>query len=361
MFTYHDSISTIPADALVIGIEATRAETRGACAVNIDPQHGGGGFDTLVAWLQAIGDVMSADAVYTVGDDSPPAVAAVTLASAVEWERVAQVTGRPIAFVTDRPDLDALASMALADFRACASLVTLAESEDDDGEGWAGFIDQPTTIAEDAHLRASWSLWDRIDLVESADCFSAGAAPWVPSPLPTMDDPWGGAVGGLDSREDLAAINAACFDRSVPLADRVATVRRWVMTGEEPIAYRLRVIEQRTTLLQLATIDEPVPGVATVVVDLPGATGLGYCLAPVVVCESPNFLGRPGFRKFTVAHWAPPGRQVFVDLVARLNAAESAAGGDPTWGGNPASGIAGSSQARASALTLAEVVAIVSA
>jgi hypothetical protein len=181
--------------------------------------------------------------------------------------------------------------------------------------------------------------------VAQQDRFDRGGWPGV-QPQPTRENLW-----PESELKHLAAISAAVMDFKIPVADRVAWMECWLLTGEEPEGYRARVEKEREeTLAALesgATKTAVHMGgkIATVVSSHRAALSIGYRMAPVVVALNPafTFQGGPAISKFTVCQFTAG----YVDLKA---AAAELAAIENGWGGSPT--IIGSPQGVGSALTI---------
>lgn len=198
---------------------------------------------------------------------------------------------------------------------------------------------------------------DRIRLVAESDKFARGGYPG-PKPLPSSSNPWPEGSASAESSRPLAAIAAAVADFRVPIADRVALMEQWLLTGEEPEQYRARVESERldmikaleTGLIKYDTRNNDC--VAVVVSTHRAATMVGYAMAPVVVALNPEFRFQGGepHVKFTICQF----QTGFVNLrtaLAELNELEHGWGGSPTIGGSP--------QGVSSELTLDQVVEVI--
>lgn len=227
--------------------------------------------------------------------------------------------------VTVRADLDSVGTMAILAIRAR------------DGQFSAGAV-------------------ARIIKVANADKFARGG--WVgPKPLPTPENPWPEQNAGASDTRDLAAIAAAVADFKVGINERVTMMEQWLMTGEEPAAYREQVEKERRdmiTALESGAITHRTEGkIAIVVSTHRSATMVGYSLAPIVVALNPefSFQGGPKHAKFTVSQYEAG----YLDLKAafgELSRVEAGWGGSPTVGGSP--------QGVNSTLTMDQVVDVVS-
>lgn len=280
---------------LVIGVEVTIPALAAHCAINIDPQH-------------------------TEGNKN---LAAIEVASKmIVWENC----GEHIV-ATIRPDLDSVGSMAI---------LKLASEGKHFSEGFLG----------------------RVAQIASADKFARGG--WSgPKSLPTANNPWDENSASAESSRPLAAIAAAVADFRVPIADRVATMEKWLLTGEEPANYRAQVERERHEMIVALESGAIKYGtrcdgrIAVVESAHRAATSVGYSLAPVVVALNPAFRigGGEPHRKFTICAFEAR----FADIKSAL--AELAAL-EPGWGGSPT--IGGSPQGVSSKLTIDQVVEVLS-
>ena len=196
----------------------------------------------------------------------------------------------------------------------------------------------------------------RIAVVAAADTFARGGWPG-PQPLPTTDNPWP-SEGAADSTRSLAAMAAAVADFRVPLAERVAAMETWLLTGAEPSKYRAAVGTERADLIRALEAGEiRVPTVedgriAAVESTHRAATAVGYAHAPVVVARNPAFRvgGGEPHAKYTVCAYSAEHADI-KSALAELAALEPGWGGSPTIGGSP--------QGVSSALTTEQVVEVV--
>ncbi len=198
---------------------------------------------------------------------------------------------------------------------------------------------------------------ERVAEIARADKFARGGYPG-PRPLPTRENPWAES-GAADATRSIAAIAAAVADFKVPMKDRVATMERWLLTGEEPESYRSQVERERLEMIQAlktGAISARLAAegrVAVVESTHRAATGVGYSLAPVVVALNPSLKlgqGEP-HRKFTVCAYTAQHADVRAALL-ELSKLEAGWGGSPTIGGSP--------QGVSSTLTIDQVVEVVS-
>jgi hypothetical protein len=245
--------------------------------------------------------------------------------AAIEDALTAELPAEGTTLATVRADLDAVGSMAIFNLRA-------------QGESLE-------------------SAMERIGKVANSDKFARGGYTG-PKPLPTRDTPWNEETATAESSCELAAIAAAVMDFKVPLADRVATMERWLLTGEEPKQYRDSVEKERLDMInaletgQIKYETRSGGKIAVVESTHRAATSVGYSLAPVVVALNPSFKQGPGdpYKKFTICAFEAK----FVDIksaLAELATLEAGWGGSPTIGGSP--------QGVSSKLTTEQVVAVV--
>lgn len=198
---------------------------------------------------------------------------------------------------------------------------------------------------------------NRIGLIATSDKFARGG--WTgPKSLPTAEHLYDDSTASAESDSRLAPLAAAVSDFKAPLSERVETLKKWLLTGEEPAGYRERWIAERQALAQAiadGTIDAKVVAngkIARVISTHRAATSIGYCLAPVVVAMNPtfSFQGSPAHAKFTICQFTP-GFMDLTEVKAELAALE------PGWGGSPT--IIGSPQGVSSTLTIDQVVEVV--
>lgn len=201
------------------------------------------------------------------------------------------------------------------------------------------------------------SAMDRINMVATADKFARGGYTG-PKPLPTRDNPWDESSATAESSRPLAAIAAAIMDFKVPMTDRVSTMERWLLTGDEPAQYRTQVEKERLdmiTAMETGQIKSETCSdnrIAVVESTHRAATSVGYSLAPVVVALNPSFKQGPSepYKKFTICAFEAK----FADIksaLAELATLEAGWGGSPTIGGSP--------QGVSSVLTIDQVVEVV--
>ncbi len=291
--TAEEANAKVFASGSVLGIEVTVPALGARCVLgNIDPQHTG-------------------------GDASRAAIEVV--AGGADYRVFCDYDGGPrtVVLATVRADLDAVGAMAVLSLRA-------------KGES----LEEP--------------VGERVAAIAASDKFVRGA--WAPRLLPSRSDPWAGEF------RQLAAMVAVVSDHKIPIAERVAAVERWLLTGEEPDSYRAQVERERLDLV--AALESGViraedrGGVAVVETTNRSATSVGYSLAPVVVALNPSFKlgGGEPHRKFTVCAYGPQHADIRAAL-AELSELELGWGGSPTIGGSP--------QGVSSTLTLEQVTEVV--
>lgn len=245
--------------------------------------------------------------------------------AAIEDALTIELPAEGSTLATVRADLDAVGSMAIFNLRAKGESLELA--------------------------------MERIAMVATSDKFARGGYTG-PKPLPTRDNPWIEETATAESSRQLAAIAAAVMDFKVPLADRVATMEKWLLTGEEPKQYRDSVEKERLDMItametgQIKSETRSDGRIAVVESAHRAATSVGYSLAPVVVALNPNFRQGPSepYKKFTICQFAG-GFANIKSALAELATLEAGWGGSPTIGGSP--------QGVSSALTIDQVVAVV--
>lgn len=247
--------------------------------------------------------------------------------AAIEDALTAELPMDGTTLATVRPDLDAVGAMAIFSMRA-----------------------RNIDFTPDAMTR--------ITMVATADKFARGGYPG-PKPLPTKDNPWPEESATAESSRPLAAISAAVMDFRVLMADRVSTIEKWILTGEEPQKYRDQVEKERLDMINALekgeiTRETRANGrIAVVESTHRAALSVGYALAPVVVALNPSFKQGPGeaYRKFTICAFEP---KKFVDITAALAELQTFEAG---WGGSPT--IGGSPQGVSSRLTVDQVVEVI--
>lgn len=247
-----------------IGIECVSPAIVAKLDANLDPQHGfgkGGVDGTLFA------------------DHEHDAYGVITAATVAAFYKGTEAG----TLVIERPDLDALTAAAfLAGF-------------------WDRLYGAPELDDEQFSVKLD-EILPRVTQVGQADAFCV--TKWAPRPLPTPENPWC-SHGPVEDRAGLAALNAACMDRNVPIEQRVETVAHWLLKGDLPPVYNEQVYATRLKAIASLKDHPPVVEGSCVLVESmhPGAIGIGYCLAPVVVAYNaafrhPNGLVAP---KYTVA------------------------------------------------------------
>ena len=327
----------------VYGIEVTVPALAKRCTFNLDPQHSGEYRDLAAIEIALI---LAERKCCAEGSDCLLCQASECPADAhrLPWD------GETL--VTIRADLDAIGTMAIFNLRA------------------KGVSLEPAK--------------ERIAMVATADKFARGGYSG-PKPLPTRDNPWDESSATAESSRPLAAISAAVMDFRVPMADRVSTMEKWLITGEEPVQYRTQVEKERLdmiTALETGQIKhmlvytgrcsvcgnndrtvspfcghcggylEGRPSIAIIESTYRAATMVGYSLAPIVIALNPEFRlgGGEPHRKFTICAFEAK----FADIKSALTELATLEAG---WGGSPT--IGGSPQGVSSALTINQVVEVV--
>jgi hypothetical protein len=332
-----------------LGIEVVTPELAEACQLgNVDPQHG-----------QSLGPAWYAESAEYEPHPAKAPLERRRRGGEARWGASAVMAALNCSpslippdgarLVTERPDLDSVAAMAVLALRRLY----------EDGE--LGLEDQDPLSG----------LHDRCDEIAAADNF-AGAGEWRSRPLPTAENPWC-EDGPVEDRRGLYPLNAIAQDRALSLAVRVAVVAAWLLGGEDPsiaacvaalracatenpaddadkmirqiiVDARSRVERARHELIAaMAAMPihddpeaKPLPptvtveeagGIAVVRGTHPGAIGLGYCVAPVVVALNPAFRWPSGAegKKATVAFFRSPGRERMSALAKMLNVQEAIA------------------------------------
>lgn len=315
----------------VYGIEVTVPALAKRCAFNLDPQHSGGDANR----------------------------------AAIEDALTTELPTEGSTLATVRADLDAVGAMAVISLRARGEIsygripgvygATPVITEEEDHSGIMIPIFNENREFEAFQEREEILM--RLNLVATADKFARGDYTG-PKPLPTRDNPWSEETATAESSRPLAAIAAAIMDFKVPMADRVSTMERWLLTGEEPARYRTQVEKERLdmiTALETGQIKHETRSggrIAVVESTHRAATSVGYSLAPVVVALNPSFKQGPGepYKKFTICAFEAK----FADIksaLAELATLETGWGGSPTIGGSP--------QGVSSTLTIDQVVEVV--
>lgn len=245
--------------------------------------------------------------------------------AAIEDAATAELPSEGTTLATVRADLDAVGAMAVFSIRARGESLESVE--------------------------------ERIVMVATADKFARGGYPG-PKALPTRDNPWAEESASAESSRPLAAIASAIADFKVPLAARVETMEKWLLTGDEPASYRVSVEKERLDMItalengQIKSETRSGGLIAVVESTHRAATSVGYSLAPVVVALNPTFKQGPGdaYKKFTICAFEAK----FADIKSALSELAQLEAG---WGGSPT--IGGSPQGVSSALTIDQVVTVV--
>lgn len=297
----------------VLGVEVSVPALAARCSIgNIDPQHSDGNADL----------------------------------AAIEAAQRCDLPQDGAVLATIRADLDSVGAMAVLRMRAEARQAA------EQAVGGGGPLDG----VDPAGWQPTGQLAERICLVAEADRFARGGYPG-PRPLPTSDNPWPESGASAESSRPLAAIAAAVADFRVPVADRVATMEKWLLTGNEPESYRSQVERERMDMIRAlkdGSIEHhtEATGIAVVKSAHRAATLVGYASAPVVVALNPEFRlgGGEPHAKFTVCQFTTE----YLDLRAAF---AELAELEPGWGGSPT--IGGSPQGESSTLTVEQVVEVI--
>lgn len=293
----------------IIGAEVTVPELGKLCDVNIDPQHSGGrpeqsAIKHCLEW----------------GNYELSELINMGIPCKTGW-----------AFLTVRPDLDSVGTMALLDHSARVGVAT-------DGRPYA---DYAIALSDEERERIA----SRVEAIHKQDTFSFGG--WKPSELAD--------IGG---NSELGAIAIAISDFKAPLSDRVRLMKQFLFTGEFDgqeefhSKWKQSQSEIREALASGETSVSIFGNIAIVKSKLRSAMQIGYCNTPIVVAYNPEFRFPSGVTglKFTIAQYESG--HIDLDKVkTALNALESG------WGGSPT--ILGSPQGEPSILDIQEVVDIV--
>lgn len=248
--------------------------------------------------------------------------------AAIEAAMTCEVPPEGATLATVRPDMDAFGAMAVIAMRADGTFQTLCEDQN-----------------------SQYELDCRVSYIAAAD--KARTDVWAPRDLSVV------AVEEAAKAAPLAAVAAAVSDFKVPPMERVAMVREWLLTGEEPAGYRDRYIANQLEAARAyesgaATVEVRGGGIAVVTSTHRAATVVGYAHAPVVVAVNSEFKGNdgklPSHTKYTVCQYATG----YADLAAALAELRAL---EPGWGGSPA--LVGSTQGESSPLSLGQVVEVV--
>jgi hypothetical protein len=349
-FIIVDQYSHVPANTL--GIEITTPAIAARCdRGNIDPQHG--------QMSEPFPGALTT---------SPVLDATAAIDAALDWPLPKEGFGQ---IATERPDLDSIGAMAVLALR------------------------------RDRVELSSEAIY-RIEAIAAADNFGKGK--WAPAPLPTEAAPWPRGAACVADTSSLAHIASICSPQGeqphYPIEFRVACVATWILGGDNPtyeqseaaigatlhqhlqpgywpvgpgeaedMGIILKVllvaradVNARRADMARALEDGRISlheehGIAVVRGSHSGALGIGYCIAPCVVATNPEHRWPQGHvtSKTTIAFYEPPGVERMTKIRDALNAREPQGG----WGGNLKSGIIGSPQGRASALSEAEILACV--
>lgn len=379
-----------------LGIEVTIPEIAALCDLgNIDPQHGCGrcSFDgEELAELTRGNRYAAAD------------FAAIEVALAV----IIPPDGTALA--TGRPDLDAFGAMAVLALRAASDERAIMDFGQPLPGVRGGDALTPDALARIAAIAAAdgntRTTWEPRALPTAANPWPAGAS------VDSVRDL--AAVAAVVSDRSLtAAARVACvaawlLDGEEPSGETAVLVSRAVhglAEFELNIAPRRLMREARARVEaeradMIAALEDGRISIRGICVDSPfaegslageaghdrpwspkgdvehptiaivrsahrAATSLGQSVAPLAICFHPSFAWPQGHAtpKATIAWAVPPGAETVTRVIGALNRAERNAQGEPIrpggWGGNAASGIIGSPQGHASALSEDEIVTCV--
>ena len=336
-FIHARTTSDIFDPSTTLGIEITVPEIAALCGLgNLDGQHGHGFYPRALGrvtpgWMYGSATRLAMD--YRPSDAYLDA----------------REAGSTITMATSRPDLDAVASMAIYVIDA---------------------------------LQLSWTIDHRlVHVIDSADSFRAEK--WEPRPLPTEEHPWPCGPSTVDATRETAHLGMICSPRRGDFgdvrrlghrvwnestgpafrvyviacalcgmeskawpdehgpfkddADLYAAIARacgldvsWIAAWDTIAQAKQGVLESRQALAQAAHVPGSIVerGKFVVVrVAHAGALSLGYCLAPVVVAFDQQNAGKVTICAYTDGHLDARG------VTAELNRLEAKAGGTPQWGG----------------------------
>jgi hypothetical protein len=247
-----------------------------------------------LAWTCSLGNL---DPQHTGGDATTAAIEA-----ALTWP----VPPAGTTLATMRPDPDALGAMAVLTLRA-------------DGQEIAGDV------------------LTRVNMIATVDKERAG--PW-PGPRHP--------IRAEDMVTPVSVVGAVCMDHRIPLAQRVAAVREWLLNGSVPEEESIRARLVEDVEKALAGLDvQVVSGVAVVTGVHRLAMDIGYRHAPIVVAT----MGGETHVKHTIGRWNSAVPMDWDNMLAYLGGYELG------WDGS--SSICGSPQGTGSELTTDKVVEIV--
>jgi len=265
----------------LIGCEVLNKDVRALLGHNYDPQHQGGRSDT--------------SAIAEVYERFGTSLSALALSDQV-------------ALIIEKPDADSVGAAAVISLSIEGKMPWIA--------GYDGGESVPCP-----DFRA------RVMLVNEHDCRAdAAAKDWQPELLETQ----------LSREAPLGAILALVADFKVSIEERVRMMQTWLLTGEEPAAYRTaydkdvaairRSLADGSTEVVVQGGDGDFPFVV-VMTSLRAGTRVGYAHAPVVIVTNGSGL-------VTICQHRPG----YVDLkkvADGLNRQEPDHGGKPGWGGSP--------------------------
>ncbi len=289
---------------IIFGIEVTIPELVKVCDVNLDPQHGHSKYGTAPLPL-----VLGPGAF----DNTKSAIEVANSMSSIRHD-----LSRKLVVITNRADLDSIGTMAVLS-GICQGYGLLPSN-------------------------------DRIKQISDANLFVSGKSEWKPKPLPTRDTPWTDGVGIEDNLE-LSALSAMVQDNKLSIDDRVYYMAMWLLGGKTAIwtqfiKYYDLVAKDRLAIIDaIESGDIQINRLSNQVVHVRSThragTLLGYCIAPIVIAENPQWkFGKDENAvigtKFTVCQW---GKLLDLKRIAdKLNEYQQG------WGGNFEAGILGSPQ-----------------
>ena len=280
----------------IIGVEVTIPDIAALCDINIDPQHSWGRpEESAIRYTMDRGAYELGELINMGGFGS-------------QW-----------AFITVRPDLDSVGSMALLDHVSREA-------------------NYPVPLTDEEKIKAS----SRVESIHIQDTFAMGG--WKPSSLEE--------IGG---NAELGAVTLAISDFKVSLDKRVGLMKEFLFTGEFPGQEDFHAKWKQGQEAIKAAIDsgetviEDHGYIAVIRSSLRSALAIGYTAAPVVVAVNEDFRFPSGEigRKFTISQY----KVGWVDLA---NVSKQLSEKEPGWGGSPT--ILGSPQGESSNLPLETVV-----
>lgn len=287
-----------------VGIEVTLPQYAALCSINVDPQH----------------------------DVTHRGYADACSAARWIWENLKNFNAElddATTLVTVRPDVDAIAAMAIITAFKCEWFSLTGPFEE--------------------HL---WA-------IDKMDCFANG--PWrEQGNLPCSMNSW------PDEDQAMAALGAMCADFRVPMDQRVQSMMAYLFEGVIPEVYLQQVHTERLAMIaalnageiRIEVVMNDGHAVAVVHSRHRFGTTLGYRLAPVVVAINDAFRinGGDPHRKVTICQW----QEGYINLEAVAAALDAKAEGIKVgWGGSRT--IIGSPQGVDTQVSEAEILAAIEA